>query len=215
MKGWYRDNYRHSLAARGMLIRKSYAIKGGDNLDWFMESHELPSRDYKLAEAEPWFEEEGQKDVAMAGVQGMPLEEKPSPSNILLDIMRDSLDYMTRPNDMNVTANPLSSSIKESFGEWIIKPKQKDIIKGGMADNVPDNEFDDTELSKGIAVEMEHTNDPDIAKEIAKDHIFETGKKNGKIKSPYYDELDKMEKNIEAPKVSIQVYKPEFSEGTI
>lgn len=224
MKGWYRDNYRHSLAARGVVMRRSYAMKGGANLDWFMTSHEVPSQEYKLAEAEPWFEEDNwryPKDVfddkrkAMADRPSINAQPVGPSNNIMLDIMEDSLDYMMRPNDMNITDNPLSASIKESFGEWIIKPKTNEILKGGMADNIPDEEFDHDQLSKGITVEMEHTNDPDIAKEVAKDHIVETGKKNGKIRSRYYDELEKMEQKIEAPKVSIQAYKPEFSEASI
>lgn len=48
-----------------------------------------------------------------------------------------------------------------------------DRIPGGMADSVPDEEFDPKELAKGILVELEHTDDFAIAKEIAKDHLTE------------------------------------------
>jgi hypothetical protein len=43
------------------------------------------------------------------------------------------------------------------------------------------------QLEKGIRVEMEHTTDPEIAKEIALDHLMEDPN--------YYDKLEKIEKN--------------------
>lgn len=56
----------------------------------------------------------------------------------------------------------------------------------GKHNDVPDSEFDSKELEMGIKVEMEHTDDPDISKRIAKDHLSEL--------SDYYTRLLKMEK---------------------
>lgn len=55
----------------------------------------------------------------------------------------------------------------------------------GRHSDVPDDEFDKEQLAKGIKVEKEHTDDPDIAKEIAKDHLTEL--------KDYYTRLEKME----------------------
>ena len=41
----------------------------------------------------------------------------------------------------------------------------------GKHNDVPDSQFDQKELALGIKSEMEHTNDPGIAKKIAKDHL--------------------------------------------
>jgi len=60
-----------------------------------------------------------------------------------------------------------------------------DRIPGGLADKKPDSDFDPEQLAAGIKVEMEHTDDPDIAKEIAKDHLTED--------PDYYRKLRKME----------------------
>lgn len=49
----------------------------------------------------------------------------------------------------------------------------EDIIQGGLADDKSVNDFDQEQLKKGIEVEMEHTNDVNIAMEIAKDHLTE------------------------------------------
>ena len=46
-------------------------------------------------------------------------------------------------------------------------------LPGGVGDNTPTSQVDPSQLSIGIQVEMEHTNDPEIAKEIAMDHLTE------------------------------------------
>jgi len=62
-------------------------------------------------------------------------------------------------------------------------------IPGGLAKDKKPEEFDPKALAKGIDIEMEHTDDPNVAREISMDHLTE---------SPvYYDELEKMEKKIE------------------
>jgi len=60
-------------------------------------------------------------------------------------------------------------------------------IKGGLADGKSDDLFDAEQLQNGISIEMEHTNDEAIAKEIAKDHLTEDPE--------YYIKLAKMEKS--------------------
>jgi hypothetical protein len=55
----------------------------------------------------------------------------------------------------------------------------------GRGGDFPDNYFDPIQLEKGIRVEMEHTDDPEVAKIIAKGHLYEF--------SDYYDYLDEME----------------------
>lgn len=64
-----------------------------------------------------------------------------------------------------------------------------DIIPGGKADDVPLEDFDPDALEQGVKVEMEHTNDPAIAEEIARDHLTEF--------DDYYDALNEMEKRLE------------------
>jgi len=46
-------------------------------------------------------------------------------------------------------------------------------LPGGVGDNTPTDQVDPNQLSIGVQVEMEHTNDLDIAKEIAMDHLTE------------------------------------------
>lgn len=39
--------------------------------------------------------------------------------------------------------------------------------------SIPDSRFDKTQLRIGTKIEMEHTTDPKIAKQISKAHLFE------------------------------------------
>jgi len=55
----------------------------------------------------------------------------------------------------------------------------------GKHNDIKDSEFDAKELKRGIEVEMEHTDDPEVARAISKDHLMEL--KN------YYTLLDEME----------------------
>lgn len=65
-------------------------------------------------------------------------------------------------------------------------------IKVGKHNDVPDSEFIQSELKRGIEVEKEHTDDPEIAKCIAKDHLMEC--------KVYYTLLDQMEKKCKTLK---------------
>lgn len=61
----------------------------------------------------------------------------------------------------------------------------RDHLRGGRADFKPDRVFKKKQLAKGTKHEREHTVDPAVAKEIAKDHLAED--------PDYYDMLDKLE----------------------
>ncbi|MFA5600108.1 MAG: DUF5661 family protein [Phenylobacterium sp.] len=81
--------------------------------------------------------------------------------------------------------------------------KWKDKLKGGLADDCVPSDFNSDQLSKGIKVEMEHTDDPEIAKEIAMDHLQEANDKINQKGGKYYDKLKDMEEDIEKEKKEI------------
>jgi hypothetical protein len=66
----------------------------------------------------------------------------------------------------------------------------EDQLPGGLADKDTPDEFDPKQLKMGIRVEMEHTDDPKLAREIAIDHLKEI--------PDYYSRLAEMEKEAEA-----------------
>ena len=73
--------------------------------------------------------------------------------------------------------------------------KAKDHIKGGLSDNLSIEQIAEKhgvsvksikkQIKLGKKIEMEHTDDPNKAKEIARDHIYEF--------YDYYTRLEKME----------------------
>lgn len=82
------------------------------------------------------------------------------------------------------------------FKKWLQKTKVwksakkaaaevADKMPGGQADRVSDSAFAKSVLRAGQLHEYEHTDDPQIAKETAKDHLVED--------RDYYDKLEKME----------------------
>lgn len=78
-----------------------------------------------------------------------------------------------------------------------ILSEAKEVVVGGKADNLSLEDiakkhgvsygFLKQQFTQGMKIESEHTSKPEIAKEIAKDHLFEDPK--------YYIKLKKVESN--------------------
>jgi hypothetical protein len=107
-------------------------------------------------------------------------------------LLRTAL-LMTAPTAISALGGRLFAETRNLFGDKktkkaalveAIKHKiAKDLLEGGKADNMPDSRYPKKELLKGLAHEKEHVKNPQIAKEIAKDHLEETGS--------YYTKLEK------------------------
>jgi hypothetical protein len=82
---------------------------------------------------------------------------------------------------LGIEPDKLEEAIYKLLSSFLSQGKSKDYT----------GEYDPKELAMGIKIEMEHTNDKDIAERIAKDHLSEFG---GKY---YYTELKKLEKQLE------------------
>jgi len=67
---------------------------------------------------------------------------------------------------------------------WLLK--DDNILPGGKGDNLSEDDVDKNELMKGLEVEMEHTTNKKVAREIALDHLAEDPK--------YYTKLEKIHK---------------------
>lgn len=62
---------------------------------------------------------------------------------------------------------------KAAAADKLSRSGQNDLLPGGKADNLPDREFSSRNLAEGAKHEHEHTDNDQIAKEIAKDHLQE------------------------------------------
>lgn len=70
--------------------------------------------------------------------------------------------------------------------------KKKDELSGGVGDDVPYDKLNKKQLDMGAEIELEHTDNPEIAKEIAGDHLAEQLEKGkGKKEQDYYTKLEK------------------------
>ena len=116
--------------------------------------------------------------------------------------MRSSKDLFKQGIESAFTRDiKLNSETMKDANKYIGGLKE-DSIEGGLSDNLSFNDLVNRhkqkgksiaaiesmikkQLNKGIKVEMEHTNDKKIAKEIAMDHIYEDPR--------YYDKLKKIE----------------------
>lgn len=91
---------------------------------------------------------------------------------------------------LNLKGDPYEALLDRSLiGTSVLKKATADIIPGGKADNVPDKAFNSNKLEEAQKHEMEHTNNPALAKEVAKDHMAED--------EDYYEKLKKIEKKSE------------------
>ena len=75
---------------------------------------------------------------------------------------------------------------------------QKDQIPGGISDGNPDSKYDEKQIEKGVKIELEHTDDIDLAREIAKDHLEEF--------PDYYDNLEEMETKMKKDKKQTKAF---------
>ena len=119
-------------------------------------------------------EEEAEKRDVLADVELCDFEEK--------DKWKKSAKK--RNQDLLREIGKIRNERKGGWKEYHAK-KQKDYIKGGRSDGKKDSDYNQKELKMGRKVEMEHTKNPKIANEIAKDHLEEI--------PDYYTRLKKME----------------------
>lgn len=91
------------------------------------------------------------------------------------------------PNEDEVDALPADDAEQEApeLSNEIGDGSFEDQLDGGLADDAQPSEFCPVQIAKGIQIEMEHTDDPHKALEIAMDHLVEI--------PDYYDRLESME----------------------
>lgn len=115
--------------------------------------------------------------VTVAGVQN---------DNVLDAVVALYLKTNT-PTDAQIKAITSKANLSADQFWAIVNKLFQALLRGaGKHAHVPDEKFDKKELELGVKVEQEHTNDPYVAKIIAKDHLMEI--------PDYYTRLHRMEK---------------------
>ena len=132
------------------------------------------------------------------------------------DSINDELKELAKPQ-----------SPQEKYTEHGLLPEdiaeKAEIIEGGFADNKSSKKYNQKQLRLGIKIEMEHTDDPKKAKEIAMDHLEEIpdyytrlevledrAKEEGKFKEVKKADPDpgKKKSSIGAPKTPPKIKEP-------
>lgn len=90
-----------------------------------------------------------------------------------------------QPRDWTGINDPRPPATRPNYAKYL-KMQKEDKIPGGLADDKKPSDFDSDKLKAGIKIELEHTSDKNIAREIAMDHLTED--------INYYDKLKEIEK---------------------
>lgn len=130
-------------------------------------------------------------------------------------IVRDVFRHQN--NDMSSLDELIFKEMKNYLSKKGIRNENNDKISGGLADsmsisdlaekhNVSEQEIT-AAIQQGIEVELEHTGDKALAKEIAMDHIYEDPK--------YYTKLSSLElENADDEKSTVKGYSPILGRDT-
>jgi hypothetical protein len=101
-------------------------------------------------------------------------------------------------------SDAINKHIRDASGQITVtipSPKMasnSDKLKGGKGDDVPYSKMNKKQLELGTKIEMEHTDDPEIAKEIAGDHLAEqVDEGKSKKEQNYYSLLEKIDPHNE------------------
>lgn len=105
------------------------------------------------------------------------LNDNPSPSDEQVHDLAEELD---------MEPDKLEEQIYDMLSQFVVSDDDK--IPGGLADDKSVDDFPKDQIEKGIEVELEHTDDPEIAREISMDHLTES--------DDYYSRLDGMESEM-------------------
>jgi hypothetical protein len=89
------------------------------------------------------------------------------------------IEAYVQKSEVNVTHNDslppagMTATSTGGFENYDLGMDKADLMPGGLADNLRPENFDQEQLAIGEQHELEHTNDPQLACEIAMDHLAE------------------------------------------
>jgi len=105
----------------------------------------------------------------------------------------DDEDVHSKAESMGVNPHEAEEQIYRTLAE--LMGGKNDIIPGGLAAGMPTSMFPQDQIAKGTEVELEHSSNPALAQEIAKDHLTEG--------NDYYEpRLENLEKSMDKARES-------------
>lgn len=144
-------------------------------------------------------EEAKEKEESDEGDEGSEVETKKKVSEFLRDNPEPSDGQIhSLAEELGMEPDDLEEMVYSMLTFFVAGDDQ---IPGGVADGISSEEFDPTQIEMGVAVEKEHTSDPNVAEEIATDHLAEF--------PDYYDRLQEMEDSAKEEMASSDEYDSE------
>lgn len=125
--------------------------------------------------------EEGKEETTMSLLPpppAMPKEDNGKAASSRAAVRNQTMSIRIRARDLELT----------ELSRTVVRARDviaSNLLPGGLSDNVPDSDFDPKKVQEGMKVELEHVSNPDMAKEIARDHLVED--------ENYYEKLKKVE----------------------
>jgi hypothetical protein len=102
--------------------------------------------------------------------------------------IKDEEQFHEHAEEIGANPHAAEEAVYKTLGSLI--GGKNDLIPGGLAAGMPTSMFPKDQIEKGTEVELEHSSNPAIAQEIAKDHLTEG--------DDYYEpRLDDLEKGME------------------
>lgn len=130
----------------------------------------------------------GLKEIPVRNVDGVSRVWVIQVASPALTALRKSYGLSPSPNNhgFHITVAVRKKNVLSGDGT---SKAAEDLLPGGAADNMPDSAFPADKLQEGVKHEREHTRNPEIAKEIAEDHLSE--------EPDYYEEHKDDDKKVE------------------
>jgi hypothetical protein len=172
--GWRQDSHRHYLAAKFGSAGRRYRADDVKSQLFGERQEEIRESDLNRRKAKALGEME--KEVPFSARFGFEKERMQASEDAAGHEL--NAEMLRRMENLN--------SIK-----W------QDKLHGGLGDELTPYDFTPEQMRRGIAVEMEHTDDKRVAAEITLDHMAEFG-------PAYYDELAKMESKLKREATDIE-----------
>lgn len=107
----------------------------------------------------------------------MVFKDKRRARDIVLQCLKHDPKYFSSLSMIGITDD------SSDFIDRLMVRETYQALTGGVGDNLSPDRIDPSELEMGIKVEMEHTNDITIAREIASDHLAENPRYYSDLKS--------------------------------
>ena len=206
LEGWAKNPARLEASLNRAKAKEEGGIQSGlDSLHRIKRRKSKPVKDWTDADYDNAAQENGFNGRMLGGKIGQPV------GSTGMSKWEISLrNWGHDPALSSSSANSKYKAWKKSNKDAIMKSKAKkakELIPYGRAKGMKPSDFDPNQIEKGKEIELEHTNNPNLAREIAMDHLTEIPN--------YYTHLEEMEQKAKKAGGTIAIHLPVWENGKV